>query len=119
MKSDNGGPLEVHLVMARAPLAWRRILILENIKSTSQLYMKAIEHQESLINISRTRPSTTITTENLVGTVCRMGYVLQKPSFHHNFPPNQRVNLTIGEKDDLSDLLDSQPESKESYISLA
>jgi len=117
VKSDNGGPLEVHLVMARAPLAWRTILLLENIKSTSQLYMKAAEHQESLVNISRTKPSSTITTENLVATLRRMGYVLQKPSFHHNFPVDRRANFTISENDNPSDLLDLQPEAKESYIS--
>ena len=44
VKSDNGGPLEVQLVMARAPLAWRTILVLEHIKSTSFLYTKASEH---------------------------------------------------------------------------
>jgi len=114
---DNGGPLEVHLVMVRAPLAWRTILILENIKSTCQLYTKAAEHQESLINISRTKPSSTITTENLVATLCRMGYILQKPSFHHNFPVDRRANFTIGENDNPSDLLDLQPEAKEPYIS--
>ena len=26
VNSDNGGPLEVHLIMTRAPLAWRTIL---------------------------------------------------------------------------------------------
>lgn len=119
VKSDNGGPLEVHLVMARAPLAWRTILLLENIKSTSLLYTKAVEHEDSLLNISRTKPSATITTENLVSTLRRMGYVLQKPSFQHNFPVDRRANLAIGEGDNLSDPQDPISESKESYISAA
>ena len=119
VKSDNGGPLEVHLVMARAPLAWRTILLLENIKSTSRLYIKAVEHQESLLNISKMKPSSTITTENLVTTLRRMGYVLQKPSFHHNFPADRRANLTIGERDSSSDPQDLQSDLRESYISTA
>jgi len=68
-KLDNRGPLEVHLVMARAPLAWRMVLVLGHIKSTSTLYTKALEHQESLLTILRTKPSMTIMTENLVTTL--------------------------------------------------
>jgi len=86
VQSDNGGPLEVHLVMERAPLIWRTILLLENIKSMLQLYTKAMEHQDSLLNLYRTKPSTTITLENLIPTLHKMGYTLQKPSFQHNFP---------------------------------
>ena len=113
VKSDNGGPLEVHLVMARAPLAWRTILVLEHIKSTSLLYTKASEHQESLLTISKSRPSTTITTENLVATLRRMGYTLQKPSFH-NFPSDRRAHLASGEAEELTD---PPTDYKESYIS--
>jgi hypothetical protein len=115
VKSDNGGPLEVHLVMARAPLSWRTILLLENIKSTSLLYTKASEHQESLLAMSRTRPSTNITTENLAANLQKLGYPSQslKPSFHHNFPTDRRANLTLGEPE-LS--IDSPSDHKESYL---
>ena len=118
VKSDNGGPLEVHLVMSRAPLAWRTILLLENIKSTSLLYTKAVEHQDSLLNISRTKPSTTITTENLVSNLRRMGYVLQKPNFHQNFPVDRRANLTCGERDISSSIHDLPAEPGESYVTM-
>jgi len=114
VKSDNGGPLEVHLVMARAPLAWRTILVLENIKSTSLLYTKASEHQESLLALSRTKPSTTITSENLASNLRRLGYTLPKPSFHHNFPMDRRANLTLGE---LDITIDPSTNHKESYLS--
>ena len=114
VRSDNGGPLEVHLVMARAPLSWRTILVLENIKSTSLLYTKAVEHQEALLNISRDKPSSTITTDNLVTTLRRMGYVLQKPSFGHNFPSNRRANLSMNEIEPSPG--SSSDELKESYM---
>ena len=88
-KSDNGGPLEVHLVMARAPLSWRTILVLKNIKLSSMLYMKAVEHEESLLAILKNQNTTVITAENLVSTLRRMGYTLEKPKFHYNFPQDK------------------------------
>lgn len=114
VKSDDGGPLEVHLVMARAPLAWRTILVLENIKSTSLLYTKASEHQDSLLNISRTK-SSVITAENLASNLRRLGYVAQnsKPGFHHNFPTDRRANLTQGEVETSAD---SPVDHKESHL---
>ena len=98
-KSDDGGPLEVHLVMARAPLAWRTILVLENIKSSSMLYMKAVEHEESLLAISKNQNTSVITVENLVSTLRRMGYTLEKPKFHYNLPQDKRAHITEGQLD--------------------
>ena len=88
-KSDNGWPLEVHLVMARAPLAWRTILILENIKSSSVLYTKATEHKATLLDISKNwlQATNIITSKNLISTLHRMGYTLDRAKFH-NFPQN-------------------------------
>ena len=103
-KSDDGGPLEVHLVMARAPLAWRTVLILENIKSSSMLYTKAAEHEASLLDISRncSQSANVITSDNLVSTLCRMGYSLDRTpdrTRFHNFPQNKRVNLVSHEEE--------------------
>ena len=112
-KSDDGGPLEVHLVMARAPLSWRTILVLENIKSSSMLYTKAVEHEESLLAISKNQNTTVITAENLVSTLRRMGYTLEKPKFHYNFPQDKRVHITEGQPDTGS----STGASKENFAS--
>ena len=98
-KSDDGGPLEVHLVMARAPLAWRTILVLENIKSSSLLYTKAVEHEESLLAVSKSQNTSVITPENLVSTLRKLGYSLEKPKFNYNFPQDRRVHITEGELD--------------------
>ena len=98
-KSDDGGPLEVHLVMARAPLAWRTILVLENIKSSSLLYTKAVEHEDSLLAISKSQSTTVITAENLVSTLRKMGYALEKPKFHYNFPQDKRAHVTEASPD--------------------
>ena len=98
-KSDDGGPLEVHLVMARAPLAWRTILVLENIKLSSLLYTKAVKHEDSLLAISKNQNTTVITVENLVSTLQRMGYTLEKPKFHYNFPQDRQVHITEAQLD--------------------
>jgi hypothetical protein len=115
-KSDDGGPLEVHLVMARAPLAWRTILILENIQSSSMLYTKAAEHEASLLDISRNRAQTTniITSENLVSTLRKMGYTLDRSKFN-NFPQNRRANLTFNEEEESLPVEDH----KESFVTHA
>jgi len=99
-KLDDGGPLEVHLVMARALLAWRTILILENIKSSSLLYSKAVEHETALLEISKnhSQAMNVITSENLVSTLHKIGYTLDRPKFH-NFPQNRRVNMASNEEE--------------------
>lgn len=115
-KSDDGGPLEVHLVMARAPLAWRTILVLENIKSSSMLYTKAAEHEASLLDISRNCAQATnvITSDNLVSTLRKMGYTLDRAKFN-NFPQNRRANLMFAEEEESLPVEDS----KESFTARA
>jgi len=84
--------------MARAPLAWRTILVLENIKSSSMLYTKVAEHEASLLDISRHHAQTTnvITSKNLISKLHKMGYTLDRAKFN-NFPQNRRVNLVSNE----------------------
>ena len=80
------------------------ILVLENIKSSSLLYTKAVEHEESLLAISKNQNMTVITAENLVSMLRKMGYTLDKPKFHYNFPQDRRVHITEGELEDLPTL---------------
>ncbi|KAJ7828717.1 hypothetical protein B0H13DRAFT_1916894 [Mycena leptocephala] len=47
--TDDGGPLEVFLIMRKAPIAWSTILVLENIKSTEELYKRINDHEEELV----------------------------------------------------------------------
>ncbi|KAJ7261916.1 hypothetical protein C8J57DRAFT_1232054 [Mycena rebaudengoi] len=46
--ADDGGPLEVFLIMRKAPLQWSTILVLQNIASTEDLYNMVNEHWEAL-----------------------------------------------------------------------
>lgn len=61
--------------------------------------MKAVEHEELLLAISKNQNTTVITAENLVSTLRRMGYTLEKPKFHYNFPQDKQVHITEGQPD--------------------
>lgn len=96
-KSDDGGPLEVHLVMAKAPLSWRTILVLENIASSSLLYTKAAEHQQSLLEASKSGVTNVITTDNLALHLRRLGYSLDRAKFQQSLPHDRRAHLSSTE----------------------
>jgi hypothetical protein len=84
--SDDGGPLEVFLVMRKAPIKWSTILILENIQSSEELYDKVNEHDEELVEAVRGRSPDSITSGNLIPTLRRLGYPLGSTA--------RRANLT-------------------------
>ena len=109
-KSDDGGPLEVHLVMAKAPLSWRTILVLENIASSSLLYMKAAEHQQSLLEASKSGVTNVITSDNLALHLRRLGYSMDRARIQQSLPQDRRAHLTVAEPID-----DIQP--KETFVS--
>ena len=111
-KSDDGGPLEVHLVMAKAPLSWRTILVLENIASSSLLYTKAAEHQQSLLEASKSGVTNVITTDNLALHLRRLGYSLDRAKFQQSLPQDRRAHLTSADP-----IVDVQP--KEIFVSSA
>ena len=73
------------------------------------LYTKAAEHEASLLDISRNRTQATnvITSENLVSTLRKMGYTLDRAKFN-NFPPNRRANLTFAEEEESLPMEDSK-----------
>jgi len=93
-KSDDGGPLEVHLVMAKAPLSWRTILVLENITSSSLLYTKAAEHQQSLLEASKTGVTNVVTMDNLALHLRQLGYSMDRTRFQQSLPQDRRAHLT-------------------------
>jgi hypothetical protein len=72
--SDNGSPLEVFLVMRKAPIKWSTILVLENIQSSEELFDKVNEHDEELVESVRRRSPEAITAGNLVSTLRRLGF---------------------------------------------
>jgi hypothetical protein len=93
--SDNGGPLEVFLVMKTAPIRWSTILILENIRDSEELYEKVNEHCAALIDSALKDSGEAITMNNLASNLRRLGF--QQNSFRSSFRKN--TNLTTVEED--------------------
>jgi hypothetical protein len=93
--SDDGGPLEVFLVMRKAPIKWSTILVLENIQSSEELFDKVNEHDEELVEAVRKRSPEAITAGNLIPTLRRLGY-------HQNSSPRRANRVEAGtEQEDI------------------
>ena len=71
--SDDGGPMEVYLVMQKAPISWGPILNIETVRSTSLLYSRATDHEYALIHAAKYESSNILTADNLLSTLKRLG----------------------------------------------
>ena len=71
--SDDGGPMEVYLVMQKAPISWGPILNLETIRSTSLLYSRATDHELALVHAAKYESSNVLTSDNLLYTLQKLG----------------------------------------------
>ncbi|KAJ7145937.1 hypothetical protein C8R44DRAFT_863762 [Mycena epipterygia] len=95
--SDDGGPLEVFLVMCAAPIRWSTILMLENIQSTEDLYDKVNEHDEALIEAAKAEQGNILTKQNLASTLRRMCVQLDSSRGHNPQRPRRANLATIAE----------------------
>ncbi|KAJ7443799.1 hypothetical protein FB451DRAFT_1413427 [Mycena latifolia] len=96
---DDGGPMEVFLVMRKAPIAWRTILVLENIRSSGELYERVNEHDEALVESVKRSSSEAVTMTNLAAVMKRMGYA---PNSSASGPRQfRRANFTEAEDEGL------------------
>jgi hypothetical protein len=93
--SDDGGPLEVFLVMRRAPLIWSTILVLENIQSTEELFEKVNDHHKTLTRAVKRESSEAITVNNLGSTLRKLGWSQGSSNV-------RRANLTSVAEEDVS-----------------
>ncbi|KAJ7762848.1 hypothetical protein DFH07DRAFT_771062 [Mycena maculata] len=114
-EGDDGGPMEVFLVMRNAPLKWSTILVLENIYSTSQLYSKISEHEDTLVEAARKDQADIITSQNLVSALRKAGVNMDRPK---NSSWNRRLNLTevedeAGEEPPIEKLPEEGPSEEE------
>lgn len=95
-----GGTLEMSLIMRKAPLSWKTILVMESIKSTKALYTKVVDHEDDLLEAWRRKASTSaaITVENLIPTLKRLGWEQPKAqanrSSYERLPQDHRMLLT-------------------------
>ena len=76
--ADKGGDLEVFIIMQKAPISWGPILVMENIHTTSTLYACVTEHEAALSLAARQETSNVLTEDNLVSTLHRLGYEIDK-----------------------------------------
>ncbi|KAJ6465892.1 hypothetical protein C8R47DRAFT_1224212 [Mycena vitilis] len=91
--SDEGGPAEVFLIMHKAPIAWSTIVVLENIKTTEELYERVNEHEDELVEASTRNGPEALTTKNLAATLRRLGFSSNGASSNSK-RPFRRANLT-------------------------
>ena len=100
-----GGKLEMSLIMRKAPLSWKTILVMESIKSTKALYTKVVDYEDDLLDAwrRRTTNSAPITAENIIPTLRRLGWEQPKTSTnrfnHERFPSDRRVLLNTIEEE--------------------
>jgi hypothetical protein len=107
--AEPGSILEINLIMRRAPLSWKTILVMPSIKSTKALYTKVVDYEDMLLEAWRRRStastaSENITMDNLIPTLKKLGW--EQPNYqtsrpNPNRPPqDRRVMLTMGEGDE-------------------
>jgi len=93
------------LIMRKAPLSWKTILVMESIKSTKALYTKVVDYEDDLLDAWRKRTPTSgaIIADNLMPTLKRLGWEQPKsqtnPFNHERLPQDRRVLLTTIEED--------------------
>ena len=101
-----GSILEINLIMRRAPLSWKTILVMPSIKSTKALYTKVVDYEDMLLEAWRRRSSgsESLTVDNLIPTLKRLGW--EQPnrqtsrSNQNRIPQDRRVLLTVAEGDE-------------------
>ncbi|EDR02101.1 uncharacterized protein LACBIDRAFT_309988 [Laccaria bicolor S238N-H82] len=73
VNGDMGGPLEIFLVMQRAPISWGPVINIDSIRSSSMLFSRVTEHSRALIHTSRIENSQVVTADNLAYMLRRIG----------------------------------------------
>ena len=104
--AEPGSILEINLIMRRAPLSWKTILVMPSIKSTKALYTKVVDYEDMLLEAWRRKStaSENITMDNLIPTLKRLGW--EQPNYQtsrpnqNRLPQDRRVMLTVAEDDE-------------------
>ncbi|KAF8193988.1 hypothetical protein K438DRAFT_2130608, partial [Mycena galopus ATCC 62051] len=94
--ADDGGPVEVFLIMKVAPLKWSTILVLQDIQSLEELYERVNEHYEALIEAVQRDSSKVVSLGNLANNLRKLGF--NPPPSNGSRPPYRRANLTSAEE---------------------
>ena len=128
---EEGSPVEVFIIMQKAPISWGPIIVLETVKNTSMLYSRVTEHEAALSLAAKQETSNVLTAENVVPVLRRMGYYLDRqrgtidrrahlgvtPQGESKWVPEKRAY--ISELDDtIPDTNNTQDILKEAYQAL-
>jgi len=114
---DEGSPVEVFIIMQKAPISWGPIIVLETIQNTSMLCSRVTEHEAALIQASRQESSSVLTAENVVPDLRRMGYYLDRQKgmidrrAHIAVTPQGNLLVTSERQAYISQLDNSNPDS--------
>ena len=87
------------LIMRKAPLSWKTILVMESIKTTKALYTKVVDHEDDLLDAWRRKSTTSaaITVDNIILTLKCLGWEQPKSQAnrfnHERLPQDRRVLL--------------------------
>ena len=104
--AEPGSILEINLIMRRAPISWKTILVMPSIKSTKALYTKVVDYKDMLLEVwqKKSMASEGITIDNLIPMLRRLGW--EQPN-HQTARPSQarllhdrRIMLTVAEEDE-------------------
>ncbi|KAJ7615061.1 hypothetical protein DFH06DRAFT_1146122 [Mycena polygramma] len=106
--TDNGGPMEVFLIMQNTPIPWSTILIVENINDTAVLYARATEHEQALVYSARSESSKHVTTDNLIDTLKSLGYEKSRSG------GSRRAHLAAVEEE--SESSEEEPETEDAIV---
>ena len=99
-----GGKLEISLIMRRAPISWKTILVIGSVKSTKALYTKVVDYEDALLEAWRrkTTSASTITVENLLPNLKRLGWepprAVPSRANQERLPGDRRVLMTVAEE---------------------
>jgi len=94
VNSDDGGPLEVYLVMLRAPISWGPVINIDSIRSVADLYSKITEHKKALVYASRMESSHPVMSDNLLYNLWRVGILPSSTNMSRRQDlPIHRANL--------------------------
>ena len=96
VNSDNGGPLEVYLIMLHAPISWGLVINIDSIRSVTDLYSKITEHEKALVYASKMESSHPVTSENLLYNLRRVGILPSTSGPSHRHDPLVR-HMNLGE----------------------
>ena len=113
-----GGTLEISLIMRKAPMSWKTILVMPSIKSMTA-HTKVVDYEDDLLEAWRRKSTTSsaITVDNLIPTLRCLGWEqprsrmspVSSHAIQERLPQDRRVLMTVAEEGEESQNIESSP----------